>query len=403
MKRFLFLFFLICAVSGLNIIKLTKRKSLRAELHEKNENVNAYNLFNEAALTKTYHNYHLKYTASGGHLRQSAPEPLTNYMDAQYFGEISIGSPPQNFTVVFDTGSSNLWVPSSKCKITNIACLLHDKYDSKKSSTYQKNGTEFKIAYGSGSLSGFCSSDKVNVAGIDSDYQVFAEAVEEPGVAFVAAKFDGILGMGYPQIAVNRITPVFNQMWEQKRFEKNQFSFFLSRNAEAKEGGELVLGGVDQSKFVGNFTYHNVTRQGYWQIKMDSLLVGDTRACSGGCHAIVDSGTSLLAGPSEEIKQINNAIGATPIVNGESVVVCDTLKTLPDVEIVLTGKKYVLKPDDYILKISEAGQQICLSGFLGLDVPPPMGPLWILGDVFMGKYYTTFDFAHNRVGFATLA
>jgi len=384
---------LIAAANALNVVKLTKIKSLRNELREKNFDISSLPFIN------TYEKY-----AKGVALTAAAPEPLTNYMDAQYYGEISIGSPPQNFTVVFDTGSSNLWVPSSKCKITNVACLLHHKYDGSKSTTYVANGTAFDIAYGSGSLSGFCSSDNVDVAGVKAMHQIFAEAVKEPGIAFVASKFDGILGMGYPQISVNHIPPVFNQMFAQGAVPKNQFSFYLNRDPNAAEGGELALGGVDTSKFQGNFTYHNVTRQGYWQIKMDGMQVGRrTSVCKGGCQAIVDSGTSLLAGPTKDTTKINLAIGATPIMGGEYMVSCDRIPDMPNVEITLNKVKYTLTPNDYVLKVTQMGQTVCLSGFMGIDIPPPNGPLWILGDVFMGKYYTTFDFAKNRVGFAKLA
>lgn len=78
-----------------------------------------------------------------------------------------------------------------------------------------------------------------------------------------------------------------------------------------------MLGGVDASKYTGNFKYHAVTRQGYWQIKMDGISLSGASGCVGGCQAIIDSGTSLLAGPVEEIKKINMAIGASPFVSGE--------------------------------------------------------------------------------------
>ncbi|XP_050368495.1 aspartic proteinase-like [Argentina anserina] len=433
---------------------------------------------------------------------------LKNYLDAQYYGEIAIGTPPQPFTVIFDTGSSNMWVPSIKCYLS-VACYFHAKYKSSASSSYKKNGKSASIQYGTGSISGFFSNDNVKVGDLVVKDQEFIEATSEPGLTFLAAKFDGLLGLGFQEISVGNAVPVWYNMIKQGLIKEPMFSFWMNRNAAAQEGGELVFGGVDPNHFKGKHTYVPVTRKGYWQFDMGDVLIGDkpTGYCSGGCNAIADSGTSLLAGPTTVITMINKAIGANgiasqeckavvqqygqtimemllaeaqpkkicsqigvctfdgtrsvsmgiesvvdknqgkssgifhdascsacemavvwmqnqlqqnqtqnnilnyvnelcdrmPSPNGQSAVDCQRLSSMPTISFTIGGKVFPLRPEEYVLKVGEGAQAQCISGFTGMDIPPPRGPLWILGDIFMGRYHTVFDYGKMRVGFAEAA
>jgi phytepsin len=287
------------------------------------------------------------------------------------------------------------------------------------------------------------------------------------------------------------------------------FSFWLNRNVAGEEGGEIVFGGVDPDHFIGEHTYVPVTKKGYWQFNMDDVLIASetTGFCANGCSAIADSGTSLLAGPTTVIAQINHAIGASGVVSqecktvvtqygktiiemllaqtqpmkicsqiglctfngvrgvsmgiesvvdnradkssgsvhgagcaacemavvwiqnqlrrnqtedqimdyvnqlcdrlpspsGESAVDCSSLSSMPNVSFAIGGKMFDLAPEQYVLKVGEGAAAQCISGFMALDVNPPLGPLWILGDIFMGKYHTVFDYGNMQVGFAEAA
>ncbi|GAA0164192.1 aspartic protease [Lithospermum erythrorhizon] len=451
-----------------------------------------------------------KYSLLGGKRDQSSDGDivtLKNYMDAQYFGEIAIGTPPQKFTVIFDTGSSNLWIPSSKCYFS-VPCFFHSKYKSSQSSTYKKNGKPAEIHYGTGAISGFFSQDSVKVGDLTVQNQEFIEATREPSVTFLVAKFDGILGLGFQEISVGNSTPLWYNMIKQGLVKEPVFSFWLNRKTEEEEGGEIVFGGTDPKHFKGEHTYVPVTRKGYWQFDMGEILIGGspTGYCAGKCSAIADSGTSLLAGPTTVITMINQAIGASGVVSqeckavvqqygqtlidlltgevqpkrvcsqiglctfdgtrgvsmgiesivdekssrssgshdamcstcemavvwmqnllwqnqtrdsimnninelcerlpslmGESAVDCGSISKMPTVSFTIGGKVFDLSPKEYILKLGEGAAAQCISGFTALDVPPPRGPLWILGDVFMGRYHTIFDYGKLRVGFAKAA
>ena len=291
------------------------------------------------------------------------------FIQAQYYGQITLGTPPQHFKVVFDTGSANLWVPSVHCHLTNIACLLHNKYKASSSSSYKANGTDFNIQYGSGKLSGYLSTDTLNMAGVDIQRQTFAEAISEPSLTFVAAKFDGILGLSYPTISVDGVVPAFNNMIDQGLIDEPVFSFWLNRYSLLTMDNLLILNvnielNMKKSRCPSwwwNHLWRHRSRPlhrrdhlgtcftqgllvskkkpiprrwllwqrcwthfsyGFRQFSVDAVqlsndIEGSTEFCSGGCQMIADTGTSLIAGPVAEVKKLNLLLGGVPIVGGE--------------------------------------------------------------------------------------
>lgn len=318
---------------------------------------------------------------------------INDYENSQYFGAINLGTPEQKFNVIFDTGSSDLWVASSQC---DDSCGRHAKYDSTKSSTYVVNGTSFDIEYGSGPVSGFESSDVLNMGGLIVQNQIFAEVTNAAGLgaAYKLGKFDGILGLAFPVLSVNHVPTAFENVVNQGLVEEALFSFYLGNSA--KDFGELLLGGINTKKYTGDITWVNLKAATYWEINLSQLTIdGSTYISEGGVNAIVDSGTSILTGPSADVKAIAEKLGAKEIIEGEYMLKCN-YDTLPNLDFTIDGNVYSLTPADYLIPDGD----LCLLGLMALDIPAPTGPLWILGDVFMRKYYTVWDVANKKIGFA---
>jgi cathepsin D len=317
--------------------------------------------------------------------------PISNLYDAQYYGPITIGTPGQKFNVIFDTGSSNLWIPSVNCK--SISCLHMAKYTSSRSSTYVADGRNMSIQYGSGAVEGTVDKDSVGLAGLSVKGVFFGE-MTKVSTNFIASKFDGILGMAFQKISVLGLPTVFDLMYDQGLISDKSFSFYLTQS-ESMPGSKLVLGGVNSQYYTGAIDYHNLIAENYWMIKVDSASVGGIRITINPFNGIVDTGTSLIVGSAEVIDLILLRIGKVGQVD------CAKIAELPVVSFTIGGKKYDLPPQMYVLKVTDQqGDQQCILGFQPIKFPSSFGTTIILGDVFIKYYYTHFDEGKNRVGFA---
>lgn len=322
---------------------------------------------------------------------------LYNMRNTQYMGRIGIGSPPQHFQVIFDTGSSNLWVASKHCH--SEACKRHHGFDYSASSSFQEVGYDIQVRFGTGLVKGIISQDTFSLGPLKVQNQRFAEILEEIGSVFDHARFTGILGLGFATLTAFDIIPVFDNVMKQELLPFNMFSFYFSDYPS--QNSAVFFGPPNPAYYTGNFTWVNLARKFYWQVPLKDVWLGNKKlgACTSSdsheCTVVLDTGTSLITGPRKDILRILDQIKIDPN--------CGNLDRLPPVTFHLGDSQFSLDAKDYVVKSKDAfrpGGFVCKAGFMPLDVPPPRGPLWILGDMFMKKYYTVFDRDSERIGFA---
>jgi hypothetical protein len=331
--------------------------------------------------------------------------PLIDINNSQYVGRIQVGEPkrgtkPQYFDVIFDSGSSNLWITSDAC--SSEACVLHKQFHPRKSRTYKKLDMEMSVQFGTGQIEGFLARDTFVLGPLRVHNQAFGQITNEIGAVFVSGKFDGILGLSFPSLSAAGYKPVFDSIISQKLLTNNMFSFYYT--ALPVQNSAILLGAPARDLYTGELQWIDVSKPLYWEVNLidieyDGVSVGACKQKP--CKAVVDTGTSLLTGPSQEVTKLLRKLH----VNRD----CTGQQHLKPITYILSDTKgeyrFTVEPEFYVLQSATRGRngkspKYCRAGLMALDVPQPRGPLFILGDVFMRKFYTVFDRDGHRMGFA---
>ena len=325
---------------------------------------------------------------------------LKNFANTQFVGEISIGTPGQKFDVIFDTGSSNLIINSKKCR--SESCDSRKSYDSDQSVTFKSVGYSIDVQFGTGEIEGEVSEDAVSIGKVHLRHQKFIEITAETGEVFADCKFSGILGLAFQSMAARGTVAVVDSVVEKARLSWNVFAFYYS--LDESEASEVSIGSINEKRFKGDIVWAPVIPDlmNYWLIEIDDILLDGVSLgfCQDKCRAAVDTGTTLIAAPSEDLYELMQHISSE----------CSSLDNFPVMTFVIQGMMFDLWPDTYIITetidsiddpgIHSRGFTSCALAIMAIDVPEPNGPLWVLGDIFLSNFYSIFDRDNLRVGFA---
>ncbi|KAH6916102.1 endopeptidase [Coprinopsis sp. MPI-PUGE-AT-0042] len=337
----------------------------------------------------------------------------TNYLtnqnaDSSYFGTLAIGTPPTSYNLILDTGSADLWVAGSEC---STGCSNVPLFDPSSSSTFQNESSAFSITYGSGQAIGFLAQDAVQMAGFEVSNQVFA-VCEQVSDGLLTTPVSGLLGLAFASIASTRATPFWETLVENGAWDEPVMAFHLTRflnvstAATLEPGGSFSMGFINSSLYTGDIDYVNLEGEpAYWSLPLSGITVqGNEVTAPTGSEALaaIDTGTTLVGGPSQFIAAIYDQIPGSQPGSGNFenyyTYPCDT-----DVTVSLNfggNKSWTIVPADF--ELTRLTRDTCLGAFFEITTRGS-APSWIVGDTFLKNVYSVFRYDPPSVGFAQLS
>ncbi|VDM64309.1 unnamed protein product [Angiostrongylus costaricensis] len=310
-----------------------------------------------------YHKYLEERNLRRSQILKKGSQPIMDYYDDFYTGNVTVGTPGQTFALVLDTGSSNLWLIDDSCDTEACDGYLGSVYTRRKfnatasSTFYTVNGT-ITIQYGSGWCDGQLAVDTVSFADLTIEQQEFLDA-EDIADIFGYMPFDGIFGLAWPAISVGNVTPPMQNLLPS--LDAPLFTVWLDRKLNVSMGGSgglITYGAIDTTNCDLNVTYVPLTSETYWQFSIDGFSVGSFSEINTE-DVISDTGTSWIGGPSYIMDAVVDQTDAQYNWEyGIYTVDCSTMMDQPDLQFTINGVTYNITSEEYILDLELGGGQV---------------------------------------------
>ncbi|MBW0486020.1 hypothetical protein O181_025735 [Austropuccinia psidii MF-1] len=353
------------------------------------------------------------------HSRQVASIDLTNaFSDAIYVGSIAIGTPPQKFNMIMDTGSADIWVSDIGCGTEKGCPDSAKRFHPDVSTSYKNLEQSFKVQYGSGKARGHLASDSITLGELTVTGQSFGLCDQVDNILKPGLDISGIMGLAWRGIATSSSIPAWESLVLQNALQEPVISFALKRQIDKhshkkdsdpaiKPGGVMTIGGTNASHYKGNIQYIPLSKDPtYWLITLRSLTVGDTQIDIGKPDAAIDTGTSLIGGPASDLERIFRAVPGSELMTSGSykgywAIPCHKKLCI---SVQFGNVSYPIEPADLDLgKFPE--RNLCITAFFTIEnsSAKPNVPRWIFGAAFLKNVYVVFRAAPPSIGFAELS